>query len=156
MTRINLSYSCETLLLCLTRVDLLSPDPTDLSLRSKLATGVGVIREILYQVNWATFTIKFADDHINAFKRIKTENTDIFKQASGNTFDHAELTVSVSLFKGMSHFLHAFKQALLKEELEENARHVSASSCIQPPGLTSETASPERRTFRTVLADLAR
>ena len=55
----------------------------------------------------------------------------------------------------MLHFLHAYKQALLKEELEENARHLSASSCIQPPGLTSETASPERRTFRTVLADLA-
>ena len=88
MARINLSYSCETLLLCLVRVDLLSPDPTDLSLRDRLAKGVSVIKEILYQVNWAYFSIEFADadDQINTFKKIEAENVDIFKKASENTF----------------------------------------------------------------------
>ena len=138
----------------MTRVDLISHDPTDDSLRTRLATGVGVIREILYQVNWAYPTIKFADDQINAFKEIETENTDIFRKASGNIFDHTELTVSVSLFKGMSHCLHACKQALLKEELEENARDVRASSCIQLPGIPGETVTPEGSVFKNVLASL--
>ena len=97
VTRINLSYSCETLLLCLTRVDLLSPDPTDLSLRNQLTIGVKVIKDILYQVNWTNPTIRFADVQINAFEEVETENKDIFRKASENTFDHTELSVSVSL-----------------------------------------------------------
>ena len=48
----------------------------------------------------------------------------------------------------------AVKQALLREEVEENTRHVSASSCIQPPGIPAETIIPEGSIFGTVLASL--
>ena len=154
VTRIDLTYSCETLLLCMIREDLLTPDPEDPSLRFRLNSMAKVIKDILHQTHWTHPSVQFADNQIHSFEKLETETKDIFLKASESTFDHKELSISVSLLKGMLYFLHAYKGALLREELEENARHLSASSCIQPPGLPVETVTPGRSTFKTVLADL--
>ena len=127
VARINHGYSYETLLLCLVHEDLVSHDHSDLSLRERLTRGVSVLKQILYEVNWSYFSLRLTDDQINSFKAVEAENLDIFKSASENTFDQAELSVSDTLFKGMSKFLHGFKQALLKEELNENLRQAGAS-----------------------------
>ena len=109
VTRINLSYSCETLLLCLIRGDVICFEPEDHSLRIRLRTGAKIIKDILYQIHWTYPSIKFADIQIRSFEEVEAENKDIFLKASRSTFDHTELSISVSLFKGMLHFLHAYK-----------------------------------------------
>ena len=69
-----------------------------------MRTGVKVIKDILYQIHWTHPSITFADIQIRSFEEVETENKDIFLKASRSTFDHTELSISVSLFKGMLHF----------------------------------------------------
>ena len=55
-------------------------------------------------------------------RQLKTETLDIWKAVAEHTFDQTELSVTDSLFKGMSKFLLNLKQALLKESLDENLK----------------------------------
>ena len=78
--RIAHVYSCDTLLMCLVRLDLATQDQSDLNLRERLMNGISVIKQILHEVTWSSLSVKFTDDQISALKAVETENFDIWSR----------------------------------------------------------------------------
>ena len=87
--RIAHLYSCNTLLVCLTRVDS-NRAPTDLNLRTRLQNGIKVVQEILNEITWGNpLSVKNTENRMGALKTVETELWDLWKAAEEITFDQS-------------------------------------------------------------------